>query len=61
MLLIFLQQMGVRGFMTWQMTVSDMGTAVTFQYTVSGHPPEGGFESLVSAVDGVIGSQLQWF
>jgi len=53
--------MGVRGFMTWQMTVSDMGTAVTFQYTVSGHPPEGGFESLVSAVDGVIGSQLQWF
>ncbi len=54
-----LQQMGVHGAMTWQMSASDTGTTVTFQYTVSGLPPTGGFEGLAPVVDGVIGSQLQ--
>ena len=54
-----LQQMGVYGAMTWHMTATEKGTTITFEYTVSGLPPEGGFEGLAPAVDGVIGSQLQ--
>ena len=54
-----LQQMGLNGSMIWQMKASDKGSTITFQYTVSGFPPEGGFEGLAPAVDGVIGSQLQ--
>ncbi len=54
-----LQQMGLHGSMIWQMTASDQGSKIIFQYTVSGFLQDGGFEGLAPAVDGVIGSQLQ--
>ena len=54
-----LQQMGLHGSMIWQMSASDKGSKIIFQYTVSGFLAEGDFEGLAPAVDGVIGSQLQ--
>ena len=54
-----LQQMGLRGAMTWKLETVEGGTSITFEYIVNGYMAEGGFEGLAPAVDGVIGAQLQ--
>ncbi len=45
--------------MTWKLTPLEKGTEVSFVYTVHGHLPEGGFEGLAPAVDGVVSEQLE--
>lgn len=53
-----LQSMAVDGRMLWKVEAAGDGSRVTFTYHVFGHP-EGGLAGIASAVDGVIGEQLQ--
>jgi len=52
-----LMQMGLEGTMIWKVEAIDSGSRITFTYIVHGYS-DSGFESLATAVDGVIGSQL---
>ncbi len=53
-----LQTMGLQGTMTWTIAPVEGGSTVQFTYIVHGHLAEG-FDSIATAVDGVIGEQLE--
>ena len=53
-----LQTMPVNGRMIWKIEPGESGSRISFTYHVFGHP-EGGFEGIAAAVDGVIGEQLE--
>jgi uncharacterized protein YndB with AHSA1/START domain len=53
-----LQTLPVQGRMIWKITDDGEGSRVTFNYKVFGHPI-GGLTGIASAVDSVIGEQIQ--
>lgn len=53
-----LQGMAINGRMIWKIEPAENGSTVSFTYHVIGFV-DGGFEGLATAVDGVIGEQLQ--
>jgi hypothetical protein len=53
-----LQTMAVQGHMVWKVDAIETGSSITFTYQVHGFA-EGGLGDIASAVDGVIGLQLE--
>jgi hypothetical protein len=53
-----LQQAGVAGSMTWNLTAADGGTTLEMTYAVGGYVP-GGITALAPIVDSVLGEQFE--
>lgn len=53
-----LQELGVSGSLTWQVTAAGGGSTVTMTYAVGGYAP-GGLDALAPVVDEVLSQQVQ--